>query len=78
LLLPELLEGELGLGLPLGEDVEPELAPPDVLPVELPLAAEEGLFEALEPEPALWSRLQPASATARDAARMASSLMNPP
>jgi hypothetical protein len=77
LLLEPLFDGELGL--PLGVEVEPEEAPPEVVPEELPLAADEGLLEALLlPEPALWSRLQPASARARDAARMASSLMNPP
>jgi hypothetical protein len=65
-------------GLPLGEELEPEAAPPDVLP-ELPLVAEDGLLpELVPPAPALLARSQPASARARDAARMASSFMNPP
>jgi hypothetical protein len=66
-------------GLPLGEELEPEAAPPEVEPDELPEAADDGVLPALVlPEPALLSRLQPASARARDAARMASSFMNPP
>jgi hypothetical protein len=67
-------------GLPLGEDDEPDAAPPEVDPEdELPVA-EDGLLpiELVPPAPALLSRLQPASARARDAARMASSFMNPP
>lgn len=78
LLLPllELFDGEFGL--PLGVELEPDVAPPEVVP-ELPLAADDGLFDALVlPEPAFWSRWHPESARARDAARMASSLMNPP
>jgi hypothetical protein len=78
--LPLLLEPfgeELEPGLPLGELDDPEAAPPEVAPDELPLA-DDGLLLALEPAPALLPRSQPASARARDAARMASSFMNPP
>ena len=38
LLVLELFDGEAGL--PLGEDVEPEAAPPEACPEELPLAPE--------------------------------------
>jgi hypothetical protein len=68
------------LVLPLGDELPPEAAPPEVWPDELP-APDDGLFDMLDelpdelPAPALWSRLQPASARARDAARMASSFI---
>jgi hypothetical protein len=56
------------------------LAPPLGLLGEelLPLAADDGLFEALEPPAADWSRWQPASASASDAAMIISTLMCPP
>ena len=51
LLLLEPFDGELGL--PLGEELAPEEAPPEVCPEELPLAADDGLLEALLlPDPA--------------------------
>jgi hypothetical protein len=64
-------------GLPLGELLEPDAAPPEVLPPD------DGLLDMLElpevpPAPALLFRSHPASTRARDAARMASSFMNPP
>lgn len=78
LLLLEPFGEALEPGLPLGEVVDPEAAPPEVAPDELPLA-DEGLLLALElPAPALLPRSHPASARAREAARMASSFMNPP
>ena len=65
-------------GLPLGEELEPEAAPPGRLGLAVPPEADDdGLLYALEPpEPAFWPRLQPASARARDAATMASSFIN--
>jgi hypothetical protein len=67
-------------GLPLGEELAPEAAPPEVEPEELLPEADDGLLPMplVPPAPALLSRLHPASARARDAARMASSFMNPP
>jgi hypothetical protein len=66
-------------GLPLGELLDPEAAPPEVDP-ELEPVAEDGLLPMLlvPPAPALLPRSQPASARASEAARMASSFMNPP
>ena len=66
-------------GLPLGELLDPEAAPPEVDPEELP-DAEDGvlLMPLVPPAPALLPRSHPASARAREAARMASSFMNPP
>jgi len=57
------------LVLPLGDELPPEAAPPEVEPDELPEAPEDGLLDMLllpevPPAPALWSRLQPASASA--------------
>lgn len=59
------------------------LAPPlgllGLLGEELPPDAEDGLFDVLlEPPAADWSRWQPASASARDAAMIISTFMDPP
>jgi hypothetical protein len=85
LLLPG-VDGVVGLAGRLGDDlsVEPSLLPPVAPPLgvvgeELPPAADDGLFEVLLVLPALdWSRWQPASASARDAAMIIGTFMDPP
>ena len=85
MLLPG-VDGVVGLEGRLGDDlsVEPSLLPPVAPPLgvvgeELPLAADDGLFEVLLVLPALdWSRWQPASASARDAVMIISTFMDPP
>jgi hypothetical protein len=81
-----LLPGVVGLEGRLGDDlsVEPSLFPPLAPPLgvcveELPPEADDGLFEVLLVLPAPdWSRWQPASASAKDAAMIISTFMDPP
>lgn len=82
-----ILPGLAYLLLPLGlfdddeaPDGEPGLLGELLDPDELPEAADDGLLPMLlvPPEPAFGLRLHPASARASEAARMASSFMNPP
>jgi len=83
-LLPPGVVGVVGAVGPdgrLGDDlsVEPSLFPPlGVCAEELPLAAD-GLFDVLLVAPAPdWSRWQPASASAREAATIINAFMDPP
>jgi hypothetical protein len=81
LLLPGLegLEGRLGDDLSVEPSLFPPVAPPLGVVEELPPEADDGLFEVLLVLPALdWSRWQPASASARDAATIISTFMDPP
>jgi hypothetical protein len=67
------------LELPLLLPLAPPLGLLGLLGEELlPLAADDGLFEALEPPAAFWSRWQPERASARDAATIIRTFMDPP
>ncbi|HET7365947.1 MAG TPA: hypothetical protein VFJ70_20420, partial [Burkholderiales bacterium] len=71
-------EGRLGEDLSVELPLFPPVAPPLGVVEELPLAAD-GLFDVLLVAPALdWSRWQPASASARDAAMIINAFMDPP
>ena len=73
------LEGRLGVDLSVEPSLFPPVAPPLGVVEELPPEADDGLFELLVVLPALdWSRWQPASASARDAAMIISTFMDPP
>jgi hypothetical protein len=54
------------------------MLPLGLLGEELPLAADDGVFDALEPPAAFCSRWQPARARARDATTINRTLMDPP
>jgi hypothetical protein len=69
----------LELGLFGVVELAPLLLPLGLLGEELPPEADDGLFEVLLLLPAPdWSRWQPASASAKDAAMIISAFMDPP